>query len=131
MSRDSSGLAVDSGMIAAFAAVSGSFVGSLGSVVGGWANQSRQGHRAQRSKEIAAREAVNSDSSARLLLDAFKPNVTDPQRLIPLDALPRRIRLRSSSRVLEKAEAVATEHFSDVWRPNLTTERDAVFRRKE
>ena len=71
------GLALDSGLIAALAAVSGSFVGSLGSIVGGWINQSRQDHRAQLAKNIAAREALYSGfiaESARLLVDALEHN---------------------------------------------------------
>ena len=125
-----SGLALDSGLIAAFAAVSGSFVGSLGSIVGGWINQSRQDHRAQPAKTIAAREALYSDfiaESACLLVDALDHNVGDPQRSIPLYALLSRIRLSSSSRALEKAEAVVRSIQATYGQPNLTAEQIQFF----
>ena len=125
-----SGVALDSGLIAAFAAVSGSFVGSLGSIVGGSINQSRQDHRAQLAKTIAAREALYSDfiaESARLLVDALEHNASDPRRSIPLYALLSRIRISSSSRVLEKAEAAVRSIQATYGQPNLTAEHIQFF----
>lgn len=125
---------MDPGMIAAFAAVSGPFIGSLGSVLGGWINQSRQDHRAQLAKEIAAREELYSDfiaESARLLLDALEHNVTDRQSLIPVCAVLSRIRLSSSSRVLEKPETVLQSVLATYGKPTLTAEQITVSGREK
>ena len=121
-----SGEAINPGMVAAFAAVSGSIVGSFGSVVGTWITQRHQGRRERRAKKIASREALYSDyivESARLLVDALEHNVSDPQKLIPVYALLSRIRLNSSSRVLETAEEVLQSILATYCEPNLTAEQ--------
>lgn len=111
------------GVITAFAAISGSIVGSFGSVVGTWIIQRHQDRRDLRARKIAAREALYSDfivDSARLLVDAMEHNVGDPQKLIPVYALLSRIRLSSSSRVLEKAEEVMKKILAIYSEPNIT-----------
>jgi len=76
-------------MLAAFAAISGSMVGSFASVVGTWITQKQQDLRDLRARKIAGREALYSDfivESTRLLVDALEHNVSDPQKLIPVYA---------------------------------------------
>src|SRR5580692_321897 len=100
---------MNSGMLAACAALSGSIVGALGSVVGTWIIQRHQDRRDLLAKKIIRREALYSDfiaESARMLVDALEHSVSDPQKLIPVYALLSRIRLSSSSRVLGTAEEV-------------------------
>ena len=112
-------------MVTAFAAISGSMVGSFGSVVGTWISQRHQDLRDRRTRKIAAREALYSDfivESARLLVDALEHNVSDPQKLIPVYALLSRIRLGSSSRVLETAEEVMKNILATYSEPNITAE---------
>jgi hypothetical protein len=121
-----SGEAINPALLAAFAAVSGSVVGSLGSVVGTWITQRHQDHRERLAKKIASREVLYSDfivESARLLVDALEHNVSDPQKLIPVYALLSRIRLSSSSRVLETAEEVLQRILATYSQPNLTAEQ--------
>ena len=63
-----------SGLIAGLAAVSGSIVGALGSVVGTWITTRHQDLRDLLAKKIIRREALYSDfitESARLLVDAL------------------------------------------------------------
>lgn len=113
------------GVVTAFAAISGSMVGSFGSVVGTWISQRHQDLRDRRTRKIAAREALYSDfivESARLLVDALEHNVSDPQKLIPVYALLSRIRLSSSSRVLETAEEVMKNILTNYSEPNITAE---------
>ena len=113
------------GVVTAFAAISGSMVGSFGSVVGTWISQRHQDLRDRRARKIAAREALYSDfivESARLLVDALEHNVSDPQKLIPVYALLSRIRLGSSSRVLETAEEVMKNILATYSEPNITAE---------
>jgi hypothetical protein len=114
------------GMIAASAAIFGSLVGALGSVVGTWITQRHQDIRDLLAKTIVRRESLYSDfiaESARLLVDAMVQNNVDPQKLVPLYALLSRIRLSSSAPVLETAEAVIRIIVSTYPKPNLTPEQ--------
>jgi hypothetical protein len=117
---------MDSGLITAFAVVSGSLVGALGSAAGTWITQRHQDRRDLLGKKMIRREALYSDfiaESARLLVDALEHNVSDPQNLIPVYALMSRIRLSSSARVLETAEEVIKTILGAYSQPNLTPEQ--------
>jgi hypothetical protein len=117
---------MNSVMIAGLAAISGSIVGALGSVVGTWITTRHQDLRDLLAKQIVRREALYSDfitESARLLVDALGHNTSDPQKLIPAYALLSRIRLSSSSSVLAKAEEVVKTILNTYPQPNLTAEQ--------
>jgi hypothetical protein len=114
---------MNSGMIAALAAIAGSFVGALGSVVGTWITQRHQDRRDLLAKRVARREGLYSEfisESARLLVDALEHDLSDPQKLIPIYGLLSRIRLSSSSEVLDSAEAVVRNILHTYPQPNLT-----------
>jgi hypothetical protein len=114
---------MNSGLIAACAAILGSFVGALGSVVGTWITQRHQDRRDLVAKTIIRREALYSDfivESARMLIDALEHNISDPQKLIPAYALLSRIRLSSSSKVLETAEGLVRTILTTYPLQNLT-----------
>jgi hypothetical protein len=117
---------MNSGLIAACAAILGSFVGALGSVVGTWITQRHQDRRDLVAKTIIRREALYSDfivESARMLVDALEHNISDPQKLIPAYALLSRIRLSSSSKVLETAEGLVRTILTTYPLQNLTAEQ--------
>lgn len=117
---------MNSGLIAACAAILGSFVGALGSVVGTWITQRHQDRRDLVAKTIIRREALYSDfivESARMLVDALEHNTSDPQKLIPAYALLSRIRLSSSSKVLETAEGLVRTILTTYPLQNLTAEQ--------
>jgi len=117
---------MNSGLIAGLAAVSGSIVGALGSVVGTWITTRHQDLRDLLAKTIVRREALYSDfitESARLLVDALEHDTSDPQKLIPAYALLSRIRLSSSANVLAKAEEVIRIIVTTYPQPNLTAEQ--------
>jgi hypothetical protein len=117
---------MNSGLIAGLAAVSGSIVGALGSVVGTWITTRHQDLRDLLAKTIVRREALYSDfitESARVLVDAMEHNTSDPQKLIPAYALLSRIRLSSSSSVLAKAEEVMKTILNTYPQPNLSPEQ--------
>ena len=117
---------MNSGLIAGLAAVSGSIVGALGSVVGTWIMTRHQDLRDLLAKKIVRREALYSDfitESARLLVDALEHNASDPEKLIPAYALLSRIRLSSSLSVLGKAEEVIKAILNTYPQPNLTAEQ--------
>jgi hypothetical protein len=114
------------GLIAACAAILGSFVGALGSVVGTWITQRHQDRRDLVAKTIIRREALYSDfivERARKLVDALEHNISDPQKLIPAYALLSRIRLSSSSKVLETAEGLVRTILTTYPLQNLTAEQ--------
>jgi hypothetical protein len=117
---------MNSGMITALAAITGSLVGALGSAVGTWITQRHQDRRDLLGKRIVRREALYSDfiaESARLLVDAMGHNAGDLQKLIPVYALLSRIRLSSSEQVLQKAEQVVKTIVNTYPQPNLTAEQ--------
>jgi hypothetical protein len=117
---------MNSGLIAGLAAVSGSIVGALGSVVGTWITTRHQDLRDLLAKKIVRREALYSDfitESARLLVDALEHDTSDPQKLIPAYGLLSRIRLSSSSSVLAEAEEVIKTILNTYQQPNLTAEQ--------
>ena len=117
---------MNSGVIAASAAVSGSIVGALGSTVGTWFTQRHQDRRDLLAKKIVSREALYSDfiaESARLLVDAQLNSSGDPLKLIPVYALLSRIRLSSSSEVLQAAEEIIRVILSSYPKPNLSVEQ--------
>jgi hypothetical protein len=117
---------MNSGLIAACAAIAGSFVGALGSVVGTWITQRHQDRRDLVAKTIIRREALYSDfivESAGMLIDALEHNISDPQKLIPAYALLSRIRLSSSSKVLETAEGLVRTILTTYPLQNLTAEQ--------
>src|SRR5580704_17961191 len=115
---------MNAGLVAAFAAIFGSLVGAFGSVVGTWITQRHQDMRERLAKKIAGREALYSDfimASTRLVVDGLEHDVTDPQILIPVYALLSRIRLSSSTVVLETAEELVRSILGSYSQPNLTT----------
>ena len=117
---------MNAGLITAFAVISGSIVGALGSVLGTWITQRHQDLRDLRAKQIVHRESLYSDfiaESARLLIDALEHNVSDPQKLIPAYAMLSRIRLSSSKRVLDSAEELMRLILNTYPEPNLTAEQ--------
>jgi len=117
---------MNSGLITALAAISGSLVGALSSAIGTSIVQKRQDRRDLVAKMIVRREALYSDfiaESARLLVDASQQNVGDPQKLIPVYALLSRIRLSSSPRVLGTAEEVIKTILNAYEQPNLTPQQ--------
>jgi hypothetical protein len=108
------------------AAIFGSLVGALGSAVGTWITQRYQGRRDLLAKHIVRRETLYSDfiaESARMMVDAMEHNDLDLQKMIPLYALLRRIRLSSSGPVLQAAEKIIKVIVNTYPQPNLTPEQ--------
>ena len=117
---------MDSALITGIAAIGGSIVGSMGSFVSSSVNQRFHDRRDLLSAQLARSEALYSDfisESARLLVDALEHNVVDPKNLVPVYALISRIRLSSSSEVLDAAETVLKTVLDTYPQPNLTPEQ--------
>jgi hypothetical protein len=111
--------------ITAIAAVCGSIVGAMGSSVGAWIVHRNENRRDLLAKQLFHREQLYSDfiaQSARALTDAMQHNFRDPHQLIPSYALLSRIRLSSSTVVVESAEQVINAILESYVQPNLTPE---------
>ena len=109
--------------LTALSAIGGSLVGALGSSVSAWVAQRHQDRRDLLAKKISHREKLYSDfmdESARAMIDAIQHTLEDPSRLIPTYALLSRIRLISSTTVVESAERVVTTILHTYSQPNLT-----------
>src|SRR5215472_17335518 len=117
---------MDAAIIAALAAVGGSFVGAMSSFISGSITQRFHDRRLLLSAQLARSEVLYSDfisESSRRVVDALEHNEVDPKELVPIYALISRIRLSSSPEVLGAAEPVLNTILATYPRPNLTPEQ--------
>lgn len=117
---------MDSAVITAAAAIGGSLVGALGTLLSASITQRYHDRRELLATQIARREELYSDfisESARLLVNAMESNAIDPKNLVPTYALLSRIRLTSSPQVLAAAEEVLKVIMETYARPNMTEEQ--------
>lgn len=120
------GRSLDPASISALAAILGSLTGALASSVSTWITQRHQDRRDILAKRLFHREQLYSDfisESARAMADAIQHNFQDANTLVPTYAFLSRIRLSSSSDVLESAERVIQHIISSYSEPNLTPEQ--------
>ena len=116
--------------ISALAAICGSLVGALGSSVTAWISQRHQNRRDLLAKKVFHREQLYSDfisETAHAFADAVQHAFHDPGRLIPSYALLSRMRLSSSTHVVESAERVINTILHTYSQPNLTAEEIQVW----
>jgi hypothetical protein len=114
---------LNSATISALAALSGSLVGAMGSALASWNAQKHTDRRSRLAAELAYREQLYSDfitESAKAIFDATQHTFQDPLRLVPVYALLSRIRLSSSTKVVEGAEEVIRTVLKTYSEPNLT-----------
>lgn len=106
-------------------AIGGSIIGALSSTVSAWIAQRHRERREVVAKKIAQLEQLYSDfinESARLLVDAVQHSLENPGMLVPLYALLSRIRLGSSTDVIESGERVIATILRTYVEPNLSPE---------
>ena len=106
-------------------AFGGSVIGALISTVSAWIGQRHRERRELVAKKIAQLEQLYSDfinESARLLVDAVQHSLENPGMLVPLYALLSRIRLGSSTAVIESGEQVIATILKTYFEPNLGPE---------
>jgi hypothetical protein len=112
-------------LIPALAAICGSLVGAFGSATSSWIGQKHEDRRTLLATEIVHREQLYSEfiiESAKALFHATQHTFEDPGRLIPVYGLLNRIRLSSSTNIVECAEAVIDTVLKTYSEPNLTPE---------
>lgn len=109
--------------IPTLSAIGGSIIGAFSSVVSAWILQRHRERRELVATKIAHLEPLYSDfinESARLLVDAIQHSLENPGTLVPLYALLNRIRLGSSTQVIESGERVIATILKIYFQPNLT-----------
>jgi hypothetical protein len=111
--------------IPTLSAIGGSMIGALSSLISTWIVQRHRERRELVAQKSAHLEQLYSDfinESARLLVDAAQHSLEQPSTLVPIYALISRIRLRSSTEVIESGERLITTILKVYFEPNLTPE---------
>ena len=106
-------------------AIGGWIIGALSSTVSAWIAQRHRERREVVAKKIAQLEQLYADfinESALLLVDAVQHSLENPGMLVPLYALLSRIRLGSSTDVIESGERVIATILKTYLEPNLSPE---------
>src|SRR5580704_12129395 len=109
--------------LSAVAALAGSAIGGLTSLASAWLTQQRQDRVARLSQNKARRRKLYKqfiDEASKLYADALVHNQADASALVKIYALISRMRVLSSSAVVEKAEAVVRVNVDTYFAPNKT-----------
>jgi hypothetical protein len=109
--------------IPTLSAIGGSIIGALTSMITTWSTQRHRERREFIAQKTAHLEQLYSDfinESARLLVDAVQHSLENPSTLVPIYALISRIRLRSSTDVIESGERLIATILKVYIEPNLT-----------
>ena len=112
-------------VIPTLSAIGGSVIGALSSMITTWGTQRHRERRELVAQKTAHLEQLYSDfinESARLLVDAVQHSLDDPSKLVPIYALISRIRLRSSTEVIQSGERLIATILKVYIEPNLTPE---------
>jgi len=114
---------MDGPTITALAALSGSIIGGLTALGTSWLTQQAQARAQEKAEDRTTREVLYRDfivEASRLFGDALVNDKPEISKLIGLYAMVSRMRVRSSSRVIENAERVARTIVETYFTPNRT-----------
>ena len=114
---------MNTGYLPAFAALAGSAIGGLTSFASAWLTQRHQARAKRLSGEKASRQNLYKqfiDEAAKLYADALVHDQAEVSALVSVYALISRMRVVSSSAVIEKAEAVVHLIIDTYFTPNRT-----------
>ena len=103
---------MDAPYISAFAALGGSAVGALTSLVTTWLTLNSQERANRAARELTRRENLYGqfiEEAAKLYTDALMNQPEEAKKFIGLYALSSKLRLFASPEVLDKAEQVITQ----------------------
>ena len=107
--------------VSAMAALAGSAIGALTSLVTTWLAQHSQARAALRAQDRARREALYGDfirEASKLFVDAFEHELDDPAKLLQLYAIVSTIRLFGQARTIAEAERVMSRIGVTYFAPN-------------
>jgi hypothetical protein len=114
---------MDSTYLPAVAALAGSAIGGLTSFASAWLTQNRQDRARRLSQDKARRQKLYKqfiDEASKLYADAVVRDEVEVSALVSIFALVSRMRVLSSSAVVEKAEAVNRMIVDTYFEPNKT-----------
>ena len=114
---------MSTGYLPAFAALAGSAIGGLTSFASAWLTQHRQDRAKRLSSEKIRRQELYKqfiDEASKLYADALVHNQAEVSALVGVYALISRMRVVSTSAVIEKAEAVVHLVIDTYFTPNKT-----------
>jgi len=112
---------MDTAYVPAFAALAGSAIGGLTSFASAWLTQQHQDRAKRLSGEKASRQNLYKqfiDEALKLYADALVHDQAEVSALVSVYALISRMRVVSSSAVIEKAEAVVHLIIDTYFAPN-------------
>jgi hypothetical protein len=114
---------MNSAYLPALAALAGSAVGGLTSLASAWLTQHRQDRATRLSQDKTRRQKLYGkfiDEASKLYADALVHDKAELSALVGVYALISRMRVQSSSGVVEKAEAVVHMILDAYFAPNKT-----------
>ena len=114
---------VNPAYLPALSALAGSATGGLTSFASTWLTLRRQGRSTRLSRDRARREKLYKqfiDEASKLYADALVHDEAEVSALVKVYALISRMRVLSSSAVVEKAEAVVRMIVDSYFAPNKT-----------
>ena len=114
---------MNAGYLPALAALAGSAIGGLTSVASAWLTQHHQDRANRLSGEKARRQKLYKqfiDAASTLYADALAHDQAEVSALVDVYALISRMRVVSSSAVIEKADAVVHLIVDTYFTPNKT-----------
>jgi hypothetical protein len=109
--------------LTAYAALAGSAVGGLTSFASAWLTQHRQARAQRLSQDKSRRQKLYKqfiDEASKLYADALVHDQAEVSALVSVYALISRMRVVSSSAVIERAEAVVRMIVDTYFEPNKT-----------
>jgi len=117
---------MDSTIITAVAAASGSLVGAAATSVTTWITQRTQMVQAEREQKLRSREALYGEfiaEASHLTMEACCHSLERPETFVKLYGITGRIRLVATNRVLAAAEACSRQIIDLYAKPNMTVEQ--------
>ena len=121
--RDLGYTPMNAAYLSALAALAGSMIGGLTSLVSAWLTQHRQARAERVSQDKSRRQKLYRqfiDEASRLYADALVHDRAEISGLVGVYALISRMRVLSSSAVIERAEAVVLMIMDTYFAPNKT-----------
>lgn len=116
-------MAMNAAYLPAIAALAGSAVGGVTSLASAWFTQQRQDRAERLSRDKRARQRLYRqfiDEASKLYADALAHDATEFAALVSVYALISRMRVVSSSAVVEQAELVVRVIMDAYFAPNKT-----------
>ena len=116
---------INTALITATAAATGSVLGAAASIVTTWITQRTESARAQLEWKLRQRETLYKEfitEASRLAIDALTHSMERPDQIMALYGVLSRIRLVSGDEVVSQGEACCRRIIELYGRPNLTND---------